>query len=96
MAECRLLIGGEVDSGSIVRSKIRQAREGFGEGKEKNDLNMKKNHLIDLMFIVLLALILVMISEFNLRIKSEFLFIPFLICYYTGRYVTKVITRGKK
>jgi hypothetical protein len=54
---------------------------------------MKTNHLIDLMFIVLLAVVLVIVSEFNLRIKSEFLFIPFLMCYYAGRYVTKVLSQ---
>jgi hypothetical protein len=49
---------------------------------------MKKGFLIDIIFIVILAVVLVIINELSIPIKIGFLFIPFLICYYIGRYAT--------
>jgi hypothetical protein len=57
---------------------------------------MKKGLLIDLIFIVLLAVVLVIINELSIQINIGFLFIPFLICYFVGRYVTIFIFNRNK
>jgi predicted membrane protein len=56
---------------------------------------MKKIYFVDLIFIIILALVLTVVYETGLPIKMEFLFIPFLICYYIGRYATYFINKAK-
>jgi predicted membrane protein len=56
---------------------------------------MKKLYLVDLIYIIVLAGVLVMISEMGLSVKLEYLFIPFLVCYYIGRYVSHFINKAK-
>lgn len=56
---------------------------------------MKLPYIIDLAFIIVLAGVLVTISELGIAIKIGYLFIPFLICYYIGRYATHYINKAK-
>jgi hypothetical protein len=54
---------------------------------------MKRPYLIDLVFIIVLALVLTVINEVGLEVKNVFLFIPLLACYYIGRYVSSFIKK---
>lgn len=56
---------------------------------------MKTLYLVDLIFIIALAIVLVIISEMGWNVKIGFLFIPFLVCYYIGRYATHHIQNEK-
>lgn len=49
---------------------------------------MKPNILFDGLFIIIVAGILIALSESGVQIKIPWLFIPFLISYYLGRYVS--------
>lgn len=49
---------------------------------------MKKGSLIDLIFIVILAIALTILNQMNIQIKNGFQLIPLLICYFIGRYIT--------
>jgi hypothetical protein len=49
---------------------------------------MKKTYIVDAVFIILLGIVLTVISEIGVDIKIGFLYIPFLICYYIGRYAS--------
>jgi predicted membrane protein len=55
---------------------------------------MKTPYLIDLIFIIVLAGVLVIISEMGLPVKIGYLFIPFLVCYYIGRYASYFINKA--
>ena len=55
---------------------------------------MKKVYIVDLIFIIVLAGVLVIISEMGWNVKIGYLFIPFLICYYIGRYATYFINKA--
>jgi hypothetical protein len=57
---------------------------------------MKKGILFDLIFIVLLAFVLVIISESRVNLKTWYLFIPMLTCYFIGRYVSFLKVETKK
>jgi hypothetical protein len=48
-------------------------------------------HLFDLLFILLIAGILVLLSEIDFQVKTAYLFIPFVACYYLGRVVSNRI-----
>lgn len=56
---------------------------------------MKKAYLIDLVFIIALAMVLVIIIETGMQVKTAYMFIPFLISYYLGRYASNFIQKSK-
>jgi len=58
-------------------------------------IEMKTLYLIDLIFIIALAVVLVIVSEMGWNVKTGFLFIPFLACYYIGRYASDFIYKKR-
>ena len=57
---------------------------------------MKKSLLSDAIFIVILALFLTCLLETNtLQINIKYAFIPLLICYFLGRYVSYYIYKAR-
>ncbi len=52
---------------------------------------MKKTVVYDIVFIIVLAIILVIINEFDTEKQLfKFRYVGFLIIYFIGRYVTKM------
>ena len=53
---------------------------------------MKKAFIIDIVFIIILAIVLVIINELDTNKELfRFRYIGFLIVYFVGRYISKLI-----
>jgi Kef-type K+ transport system membrane component KefB len=60
-------------------------------------MNMKKATIYDIIVIVLLAIILVLVNEFDsTKELFRFRYIGFIILYFIGRYISKVIYKSDK
>jgi len=61
-----------------------------------NYSNMKKTSLFDIVFIIVLGIFLVVLSESgNIAVPTKFLFVPLLSAYYIGRYITALSSKKK-
>jgi len=58
---------------------------------------MKKGTIYDIIIIVLLAVILVLVNEFDTNKELfRFRYIGFLILYFVGRYISKILYKNGK
>jgi len=57
---------------------------------------MKKSTILDISFIILLAILLILFNTFSTpQVSVKFLLIPLLAAYYIGRNITKLSLRKK-
>lgn len=57
---------------------------------------MGKTVIFDIVFMVLLAIVLILIHEFGIsEIPIKFLYIPLLVTYFIGRYLTLLAIKKK-
>ena len=53
---------------------------------------MKKTMIFDIIFIIALAIILVIVNEFDTEKQLfKFRYVGFLVVYFIGRYISKLI-----
>ncbi len=58
---------------------------------------MKKAVVYDIVFIIVLAIILVIVNEFDTeRQLFKFRYVGFLLVYFIGRYISKMIYKANR
>ena len=57
---------------------------------------MKKAVVFDIVFIIILAIILVIVNEFDAEKQLfKFRYVGFLLVYFIGRYISKLIYKNE-